>query len=67
VRRELGPEFEWSAGAALGVLLPGPEHAAWAARHPQAFALLAMAEGMLRGWPLLRALGDHNLLEGRRR
>jgi SAM-dependent methyltransferase len=67
VRRELGPEFGWSGGLALGVLLPGPEHAAWAARHPQAFALLAAGEGVVRGWPLVRSLGDHNLLEGYRR
>jgi SAM-dependent methyltransferase len=67
VRRAFGPEFAWSGGLALGVLLPGPEHAGWAARHPQAFGLLATFESLVRSWPLLRALGDHNVLEGRRR
>jgi hypothetical protein len=31
------------------------------------FGLLASAEGLVRAWPLLRGLGDHVLLEGRRR
>lgn len=66
LRRAFGPEFEWSGGFALGVLLPGPEHAAWAVRHPQAFGLLAVAESLVRCWPLLRGLGDHNVIEGRR-
>jgi hypothetical protein len=35
--------------------------------HPQAFGVLAALEGCLRGWPLLRDLGDHYVLEGARR
>lgn len=66
LRRAFGPEFAWSGGFALGVLLPGPEHAGWAVRHPQSFGLLAIAEGLVRAWPLLRGLGDHNVIEGRR-
>jgi SAM-dependent methyltransferase len=65
-RRALGPGLVWSSAFALGVLLPGPEHEAWAARFPQTFAALAAAEGVVRRWPLLRGLGDHVVLEGRR-
>lgn len=67
VRRLLGPAFAWRGGFALGVLLPGPEHAAWAWRNPQAFGVLAILEGFVRRWPILRALGDHVVLEGLRR
>ena len=66
LRRAFGPEFDWSGGFALGVLLPGPEQAAWPTRHPQSFGLLAIAESLVRSWPLLRGLGDHNVMQGRR-
>jgi SAM-dependent methyltransferase len=67
LQRAFGPEFAWRGGFALGVLLPSPRHAGWTGRHPQAFGLLAIAESLLRGWPGLRALGDHNVVEGVRR
>jgi SAM-dependent methyltransferase len=67
LRRAFGHEFAWSRAAALGVLVPGPAHEGWVRRHPQTFGLLAALEGMVRGWPLLRSLGDHVLLEGERR
>ncbi|HEX6738853.1 MAG TPA: class I SAM-dependent methyltransferase [Vicinamibacteria bacterium] len=66
-RRQLGPAFEWSGAFALGVLVPGPEHGPWATRHPLAFGVLAAGERLVRGWPLLRGLGDHLVLEGARR
>ena len=66
-RARLGPAFEWSGGFALGVLVPGPGHAPWVSRNPQAFGFLAMLEGFVRGLPVLRELGDHVVLEGRRR
>jgi hypothetical protein len=65
-RRALGPAFLWTDAFALGVVLPGPEHGAWAARYPQTFAALAAVEAVLRRWPILRGLGDHIVLEGRR-
>jgi SAM-dependent methyltransferase len=67
LRAALGPAFAWRRAYALGVLLPGPDHAGWAARHPLAFALLAALERTVRGWPLLRGLGDHLVVEGVRR
>lgn len=67
VREGLGPAFAWTSASALGVLVPPPAHDAWAERHPMTFGLLASAEGLVRGWPVLRGLGDHVLLEGRRR
>lgn len=63
----LGSGFEWQDGFGLGVLLPAPAQAAWVAEHPQAFGVLAALEGLVRRWPLLRDLGDHLVLEGRRR
>jgi SAM-dependent methyltransferase len=67
VREGLGSGFSWATTSALGVLVPPPAHDAWAQAHPMTFGLLASAEGLVRGWPLLRGLGDHVLLEGRRR
>lgn len=67
VRSALGPEFDWQRGFALGVLLPGPEFGNWPSRHPQLFGWLAIAERGIRGWPLLRNWGDHNVLLGARR
>ena len=65
-RRALGPALLWTDAFALGVVLPGPEHGAWAARYPQTFAALAAGEAVVRRWPILRGLGDHIVLEGRR-
>ena len=67
LKRAFGAEFAWTSGFALGATLPGPEHAGWATRHPQAFALLAVVESVVRHWPILRGLGDHNVTLGRRR
>jgi SAM-dependent methyltransferase len=64
--RGLGSAFVWSDVRALGVLLPVAEDGRWASDHPQAFGILAAAEGAVRRWPMLRHLGDHVLLEGRR-
>jgi SAM-dependent methyltransferase len=66
LRRRFGPEFAWAGGFSLGVLAPGPENDAWAGRNPQLFGMLSILESLVRGWPGLRALGDHNVLEGRR-
>jgi SAM-dependent methyltransferase len=65
-RRALGPGFEWGPGFALGVLVPAPDAAAWVEAHPQTFGVLAALEGLVGGWPGLRGLGDHVVVEGRR-
>ncbi len=67
LRRALGPGLEWRGSFALGVLLPGRAHGAWAAAHPKAFGLLAAAEELVRRWPFLRAWGEVTGLEGVRR
>ena len=64
LREQLGPGFAWTRAYALGVLVPSPEHGAWAQRHPMTFGVLAALERSVRGWPLLRHLGDHLVLEG---
>jgi SAM-dependent methyltransferase len=66
-RRLLGPAFAWRRSFGLGVLVPGPDHAGWCRRNPQAFGVLAGLERLVRHWPFFRALGDHFVLEGVRR
>ncbi|HUG53524.1 MAG TPA: class I SAM-dependent methyltransferase [Vicinamibacteria bacterium] len=65
-QRALGPAFRWTGVSALGVLLPASGPGRWAADHPQAFGVFAALERGVRGWPVLRHLGDHVVLEGRR-
>lgn len=65
VRAAFGAGVEWRDAYALGVVVP--KDGAWAARSPQAFALLAALEHLVRRWPLLRSLGDVFVLEGVRR
>ena len=67
LREAFGEAFAWRRAFALGVLLPAPNHGAWAARHAGAFAVLSALEAIVRGWPVLRGLGDHLVLEGIRR
>jgi SAM-dependent methyltransferase len=66
-RAALGPGLEWTDAYALGVLVPGPDHERWVADHPQAFGMLAALERAIRRWPGLRQLGEHTVLEGRRK
>jgi SAM-dependent methyltransferase len=66
-RAALGPGLDWTDAYALGVLVPGPDHEAWVADHPQAFGMLAALERAVRRWPGLRQLGDQTVLEGRRK
>jgi hypothetical protein len=67
LRGLLGRDFRWERRFALGILVRTRLGGAWAARNPQAFALLAMLERIVRGWLLLRALGEHVVWEGVRR
>jgi hypothetical protein len=67
VFRELGPAFSWRHAAALGLLLPGEDGGEWASRHPQTFAVLCAAEGMVRRLPVFRRGGKESLLLGRKR
>jgi SAM-dependent methyltransferase len=66
-RAALGDGLDWTDAYALGVLVPGPDHERWVADHPQAFGILAALERAVRRWPGLRQLGDHMVLEGRRK
>jgi len=66
LKRAFGPAFAWRRAYALGVLMPPPSRGDWAARHPLAFGALAATEHVVRGWPLLRALGAWTVLEGER-
>jgi hypothetical protein len=66
VREALGPAFSWGRTYGLGICLPGPDHRRWVEDRPQTFGALAMMERLLRSMPLLRGLGDHMVIEGRR-
>jgi len=66
-RAALGAGLDWTDAYALGVLVPGPDLERWVADHPQAFGMLAALERAVRRWPGLRQLGDHMVLEGRRK
>jgi SAM-dependent methyltransferase len=66
-RAALGAGLDWTDAYALGVLVPGPDQERWVAEHPQAFGMLAALERVVRRWPGLRQLGDHMVLEGRRK
>jgi hypothetical protein len=67
VLESLGPEVIWERARGAGIVLPGPAHRAWAEAHPQAFALMAALDAVVAPAPLLRALSDRILIEGRRR
>jgi hypothetical protein len=67
VRARLGPEFTWHRTFALGVLVPEESRQDWTRRNPQAFGVLAAMERVVRGWPLVRSLGQYAVIEGRRR
>jgi SAM-dependent methyltransferase len=67
IRRGLGQVFAWRRTSGLGVVLPDPGHRRFAVQHPQALAVLAVAERLMASTPGLRALGDHVVLEGHRR
>ncbi|HEU0108667.1 MAG TPA: class I SAM-dependent methyltransferase [Vicinamibacteria bacterium] len=66
-RAALGPGLDWADEYALGVLVPDPDREQWVVDHPQAFGMLAALERAVRRWPGLRQLGDHTVLEGRRK
>ena len=66
-RARLGDAFVWTGAFGLGVIVPGERRQVWVRRHPQAFGILAALEGVVRRWPLVRSLGDHAALEGRRK
>lgn len=63
-RRDLEREFRWERRFALGVVVRARMGGGWAARNPQSFALLAVLERIVRGWPLIRSLGEHEVWEG---
>jgi SAM-dependent methyltransferase len=67
LRAALSTTFRITRVAALGVVVPDPGYARWVEAHPQTFGALAMTERAIRALPVLRALGDHLLIEGRRR
>jgi ubiquinone/menaquinone biosynthesis C-methylase UbiE len=66
LRDGLGPGFSWRSSAALGVLVPAPDHEGWARRNPIAFGVVAAAERLVRDWPGFREWGDHLLVLGAR-
>jgi hypothetical protein len=62
-RRILGEAVAWRKRFGLGALLPVTP-VSWPARFPQAFALLAVADRLVRGWPVVGSRGACIVLEG---
>ncbi len=62
-RRILGETVAWHRRFGLGALLPVTP-VSWPARFPQAFALLAVADRLVRGWPVVGSRGACIVLEG---
>ncbi|MBN2369533.1 MAG: hypothetical protein JXO72_03525 [Vicinamibacteria bacterium] len=56
--------LRWRPYCSLGWLMPGPENAAWAQSHPQAFGALAAIERPFRRQPLIRGCGQYTLWLG---
>jgi hypothetical protein len=62
-RRIFGEAVAWRRHFGLGALLPVTP-VFWPARFPQAFALLAVADRVVRGWPVVGSRGACIVLEG---
>jgi SAM-dependent methyltransferase len=67
VARAFAGEFRVIRTAGLGVLVPPPYAEQWAHRHGRLVALLDRWERRAEEWPLMDMLGDHFLMELRRR
>ena len=63
IRRDFNPWFQLKSIRAVGLFVPPSYLEAWARRHKQTLAVLAKMDRLLARLPLLRALGDHVLLE----
>ena len=64
-RRSLAPGFTLQRVRGFGVLVP--PSASWQALQPLVLDVLAAAEQVVAGWPIVRALGERVLLEAVRR
>jgi antitoxin (DNA-binding transcriptional repressor) of toxin-antitoxin stability system len=62
-RRVCGGSVAWRRRFGLGTLMPAAPMT-WPSRFPQAFALLVMADRLVRGWPGFRSRGSSVVLEG---
>jgi hypothetical protein len=66
-RKAFGPEFSWHRLRGVGILVPARSAGIQVERRALVLGLLAAAEHVVGGWPILRGLGDRLLLEGVRR
>jgi hypothetical protein len=66
-REAFGPDFSWHRARGVGVLVPARSSGIEVERRALVLGLLAAAEHVVGGWPVLRGLGDRILLEGVRR
>jgi hypothetical protein len=66
-KRAFGPGFRWHRLRGVGVLVPARSSGVEVERRALVLGLLAAAEHVIGGWPVVRALGDRLLLEGVRR
>ena len=63
VRRALSPWFTLRRRTAIGLFVPPSYAEQWALRHQSLLRGMEHLDGLFRGWPVLRDIGDHVLLE----
>jgi len=63
MRRAFSPGFRLCSIRAVGLFVPPSYAESWASRHRRTLAILQRVDRILARWPLLRAIGDHVLLE----
>jgi len=66
IRHIFAPWFHMESFRAVGLLTPPSYLESWACRHNDVVKFMTRVDGILAGWPLLRCLGDHVLLEFQR-
>jgi ubiquinone/menaquinone biosynthesis C-methylase UbiE len=66
IRQIFAPWFQMDSFRAIGLLTPPSYLEQWASRHSDVVKFTNRVDGVLAGWPLLRCLGDHVLLEFQR-
>jgi SAM-dependent methyltransferase len=63
MRQAFSPWFRLRSTRAVGLFVPPSYVESWARKHMRALRVLEAMDRIFAGWPLLRGVGDHVLLE----
>lgn len=66
IRRAFSPWFRLHRVRAIGLFVPPSYVERWASAHPRILQKLENLDRSFAGWPMLRGIGDHVLLEFRK-